>query len=304
MRIRGAISTSNNYEVYMPRPFDARMLVQYNSDLYAAVSWRENSIYTGMLVSVAQDPEPSNNGLYILKDVTNYLMETSWVKLFDEEEFEVFQNQLREELSNYVTQEQVAEFAKIAVGALPSSGEANTIYFTLLDGNWEEYIWYNDSFVMIGSNAGDLSNYYTKQEIDEKIASLEAQIPDVSDFVTSQDLQDQLADYATTVDLQSKQDTLISGTNIKTINGQSILGSGNIEIQGGTGTTVPLAQPDVIGGFYSVDNSADEGTQVFVGVDSNGHANVKVPEMSAADIIDTLNDSSEDVILNGGSSAS
>ena len=30
-----------------------------------------------------------------------------------------------------------------------------------------------------------------------------------------------------------KQDTLVSGTNIKTINNQSILGSGNIEIQGG-----------------------------------------------------------------------
>ena len=33
--------------------------------------------------------------------------------------------------------------------------------------------------------------------------------------------------------LSSKQDTLESGTNIKTINGNSLLGSGNIEIQGG-----------------------------------------------------------------------
>lgn len=30
-----------------------------------------------------------------------------------------------------------------------------------------------------------------------------------------------------------KQDKLVSGTNIKTINGQSILGSGNITISGG-----------------------------------------------------------------------
>lgn len=35
---------------------------------------------------------------------------------------------------------------------------------------------------------------------------------------------------------ESKQDTLISGTNIKTINNESILGSGNINIQGGGGT--------------------------------------------------------------------
>ncbi len=36
---------------------------------------------------------------------------------------------------------------------------------------------------------------------------------------------------------ESKQDTLESGVNIKTINNQSILGSGNIDIQGGTGSS-------------------------------------------------------------------
>ena len=39
--------------------------------------------------------------------------------------------------------------------------------------------------------------------------------------------------YATVNDLDTKQNTLISGTNIKTINNNSILGSGNIDIQGG-----------------------------------------------------------------------
>lgn len=34
--------------------------------------------------------------------------------------------------------------------------------------------------------------------------------------------------------LSGKQDTLVSGTNIKTINNESILGSGNIDIQGGS----------------------------------------------------------------------
>lgn len=40
---------------------------------------------------------------------------------------------------------------------------------------------------------------------------------------------------ATKSDITGKQDTLKSGTNIKTINGESILGSGNIEISGGGG---------------------------------------------------------------------
>lgn len=36
--------------------------------------------------------------------------------------------------------------------------------------------------------------------------------------------------------VSGKQDTLVSGTNIKTINNQSLLGSGNIDIQGGGGS--------------------------------------------------------------------
>lgn len=42
--------------------------------------------------------------------------------------------------------------------------------------------------------------------------------------------------------ISNKQDTLVSGTNIKTINGESILGSGNIAISGGSGGS-GLAEP-------------------------------------------------------------
>ena len=38
-------------------------------------------------------------------------------------------------------------------------------------------------------------------------------------------------------DISGKQDKLVSGTNIKTINGTSILGSGNITIEGGSGSS-------------------------------------------------------------------
>lgn len=47
-----------------------------------------------------------------------------------------------------------------------------------------------------------------------------------------------VGDYATKTELASKQDTLVSGTNIKTVNGQSLLGNGNIEIEGGGTITV------------------------------------------------------------------
>lgn len=59
-------------------------------------------------------------------------------------------------------------------------------------------------------------------------------------IATKEDLADYqpVGDYATKTELASKQDTLVSGTNIKTINGQTLLGEGNIEIQGGGTITV------------------------------------------------------------------
>lgn len=50
-------------------------------------------------------------------------------------------------------------------------------------------------------------------------------------------LDDNISALATAIGtkVKSKQDILVSGTNIKTINNQSILGSGNITISGGAG---------------------------------------------------------------------
>lgn len=60
--------------------------------------------------------------------------------------------------------------------------------------------------------------------------------------VSSKAVNIDLSGYATTSDLSNKQDTLVSGTNIKTINNQSLLGSGNIDIQ--AGGTVDTAMSD------------------------------------------------------------
>ena len=40
--------------------------------------------------------------------------------------------------------------------------------------------------------------------------------------------------------LAGKQDKLVSGTNIKTVNGQTLLGEGNIVISGGSGDTTSV----------------------------------------------------------------
>lgn len=55
---------------------------------------------------------------------------------------------------------------------------------------------------------------------------------EITGLATKEELADYqpIGDYATTTQLNSKQDTLVSGTNIKTVNGESILGTGDIEI--------------------------------------------------------------------------
>lgn len=61
----------------------------------------------------------------------------------------------------------------------------------------------NTFYIISDAEGGDLSNYYTKGETDTLLGE--------------------------------KQPTLVSGTNIKTINNESLLGEGNINIQGGGG---------------------------------------------------------------------
>lgn len=80
----------------------------------------------------------------------------------------------------------------------------------------------------------DLTNYYTKTETDTKFASKE----ELAAVGTVANGADAKADAATSrvesveTSLGNKQDTLVSGTNIKTVNSQSILGSGDLTISG------------------------------------------------------------------------
>lgn len=126
-----------------------------------------------------------------------------------------------------------------------------------------------------------LDNYYTKQEVDDKITDVSVEI-DLSNYYTKaetynkQEIETKIAQVGVSsvksvngqtgdvvleyVDyyqyeqheeafyglsenviemenlLQGKQDKLVSGTNIKTINGLSVLGEGNIVINGGEST--------------------------------------------------------------------
>ena len=88
----------------------------------------------------------------------------------------------------------------------------------------------NSLFVITDATAGDLSNYYTKSETSgatEISTALESKADTATTYTKTE------TDNAITAATSTKQDTLVSGTNIKTINGETLLGEGNITIQGG-----------------------------------------------------------------------
>lgn len=85
-----------------------------------------------------------------------------------------------------------------------------------------------------------LSGYATEQYVDNSVSGK------VDNSALTQYYTSAQTDTAISNATSGKQDTLVSGTNIKTINNESLLGSGNIVIQGGSG-----------GGSYTAGNNID-----------------------------------------------
>lgn len=97
----------------------------------------------------------------------------------------------------------------------------------------------------------DPSNYYTKSQIDNIVTGITEDISEATsgkaDTTAVTQINDALTAHTNNTDIHvttsdkttwsGKQDALVSGTNIKTINGNSLLGSGNLEVQ-----TLPTVQ--------------------------------------------------------------
>lgn len=104
----------------------------------------------------------------------------------------------------------------------------------------------NVFYIITDAKGADLSNYYTKSETSgatEISTALNAKADTATTYTKTE------TDNAITAATSTKQDTLVSGTNIKTINNQSIIGEGNIEIQGGSGGESCTVDSNTI--FYS-----------------------------------------------------
>ena len=148
---------------------------------------------------------------------------------------------LNDELTNIKIEENAdyclinsTDLAKMKDGVLFFQISYSVVDESYSDGLFNNTIAGNTNYYINLNNSTE-NDYYTKEEIDEKLDTIVAggEI-DLSNYYKKSEVDNLLNAKADKSELTTKQDTLISGTNIKTINNQTILGSGNIEIQAST----------------------------------------------------------------------
>jgi hypothetical protein len=104
----------------------------------------------------------------------------------------------------------ISTFSVTIVTELPATGQSNIIYFLGTQAPYTEYMWINGAWEVIGSTSTDLSNYYTKAQVDNKISPLVTDITNLNDLVTGiendvVDINGQISALNTTV--SNKADT-------------------------------------------------------------------------------------------------
>lgn len=109
-------------------------------------------------------------------------------------------------------------------------------FSVVLDKNWQQ------TSILTPLKSSDAANSFTSTTgktffnfAEEKTYTIDDLMADTALSTTS---KNPVQNKVITTALNGKQDTLVSGTNIKTINNTSLLGSGNIDIQGGGGVNV------------------------------------------------------------------
>lgn len=129
-------------------------------------------------------------------DDANWSNDKNWEDCFVSFDSSEAVEQLKQYFTNYINNVigDITGVKFVVITSLPSVGEKGTIY------------------LMKNNSSTEANNIY-----DEYI------------WLADKNSYEKLGSFSTSIDLSNYQPKLISGQNIKTINGQSILGSGNIE---------------------------------------------------------------------------
>ena len=152
----GTFPITANYELQVAAPFDARQLVKTKAALMDGDTWRQPDgnmyIYSGMLVMVIQDQDPSNNGAYILNNEIDYDLESSWTKLADTANIEAIQ----EQIDNLEISAGGASIEVDSYTDLPKIGAEDTTYYVKENGSIYRYDSANKRYVSYGGTSGEL----------------------------------------------------------------------------------------------------------------------------------------------------
>ena len=232
----GNYSMGGNFKIKKQAPMDDRSTVAKKIDLQNPNLF-DGFTYNGMIVSVVDDT--INNGLYRLEDKSTL----TWKK----EGSDV-------DLTNYYTKSET--YSKVETNSLVATTLSNKVTKNeAIIGATKTKITYDSNGLVI--NGADLSASDIPSLPQSKIINLETNLSSKIDKgvgvvgatktkitynndgiitggadLVEADLPNISQSKITNLvsDLSNKQSSLISGTNIKTINGQSVLGSGDIEI--------------------------------------------------------------------------
>ena len=118
-----------------------------------------------------------------------------------------------------------------------------------------------------------------------------------SEYVTEEELN--AKGYATKAQVAGKQDVLVSGSNIKTINGENILGSGNIVIKGGTdvdtskfATKEEVAKKqDIITDLSTIRSNAAKGASIIIDTEISETSENPIANKAVSNVLDAVMES-------------
>ena len=151
----------------------------------------------------------------------------------------------------------------------------------------------SSSKIKDGAVTEDKLSEEVKEKLNQQSGGYEPPVGGIPKADLSEEVQSSLGKADTALqehqDISGKQDVLIPGDNIKTINGETILGSGNINIEGsGTSLIEVTSNPKEVPTDNTIAINTSNG-KVFFGISNKGWWFITAKMLSSAEITgDTL----------------
>lgn len=153
-RYKGNFKASANYEPQIAAPFDARALVEARADLFLASTWQQKNgdiwTYPGMIVSVASDINPSNNGVYMLL-AQDFTQESNWQKLSTLDQIMDLQKQIDE----LQVEAGSIDIELDSEDDLPAEGDENATYYIKENNSIQRWDESTQEYISYGGGSAD-----------------------------------------------------------------------------------------------------------------------------------------------------